>query len=101
MRDLFSGGQPLADHALDFDLAEIAPEDWLHELPARFAEAGSAVEDAALMAALEASPGQPLRTNQICQQAVEGAPDYGFADHVTVDVMQYAISVIKRRDSPA
>jgi hypothetical protein len=100
MRDLFSGGQPLADHALDFDLAEIAPEDWLHELPTRFAEAGFTVEDTALMAALEASPGQPLRTNQICQQAVEGAPDYGFADHVTVDVMQYAISVVKRRDPP-
>jgi hypothetical protein len=98
MRELFAPGRPLREHTNDFDLPDIARADWLHHLPDRFNELGFTVDPAALEAALDASPGLPLRTNQICFQAVTSAPEYGFDDHVNEAVMRYAIGLVRKRD---
>ena len=98
MERLFAEGRPLRENTLDYDLAPIAREDWLHALPKRFAEMRFTVERPALEAALAATPERPLRTNQVCLQAVMSAPDYGYESHIDAVVMSYAIDLVRRRD---
>lgn len=98
MEALFAEGRPLRENTLDYDLTPIAREDWLHALPGRFAEMRFTVERAALDAALDATPERPLRTNQVCLQAVTSAPDYGYESHVDAVVMSYAVDLVRRRD---
>lgn len=71
-------GRPLTAVGEEFELADIAWEDWLPGLRARFAEAGVGIKDAALFAILEASGGHPRRTMMICSRVgtiAAGHPD--------------------------
>jgi hypothetical protein len=99
MNELFAAGRPLRENTLDFDLPPIARVDWLHDLPDRFREMGCQIDLEALEAIVDATPGRPLRTNQVCLQAAMGAPDYGDGEsHITVDVAQFAIELVSKRD---
>jgi hypothetical protein len=69
MNKLFAAGRPLRENTLDFDLLPIARDDWLHDLPGRFEEMGCRIDPEALEAIVDATPGRPLRTNQVCLQA--------------------------------
>jgi hypothetical protein len=98
MNALFAAGQQLHNHALDFELPQIAAEDWRAALPGRFAEAGSTIHADALELVIHAAPGRPLRTNQICLQAVVTAHELTGEHIVTLDVMRYALQIVERRD---
>jgi hypothetical protein len=99
MNELFAAGRPLRENTLDFDLLPIARDDWLHHLPDRFGEMGCRIDLEALEAIVDATPGRPLRTNQVCLQAAMSAPDYASGEsHITVEMATFAIELVSKRD---
>lgn len=99
MNELFAAGRPLRETTLDFELLPIARVDWLHDLPDRFGEMGCRIDPEALEAIVDATPGRPLRTNQVCLQAAMSAPDYGDGEsHITAEMVTYAIELVSKRD---
>jgi hypothetical protein len=100
MTELFASGRALRENTLDFELPPIAREDWLHALPERFSEMGFTVDPDALHAVVDSTRGRPLRTNQVCLQAVMNAPDYQDDDrNVSLTIMNYALTLVARRDN--
>jgi hypothetical protein len=66
-------GEPLAGIGQEYELPDIAPEDWIVGLRERFAEAGVGVEPAALESILDASGGHPRRTMLVCSYVLATA----------------------------
>lgn len=73
VRALREEARPLAAVGEEFELAEIAFEDWLVGLRARFAEAGVMIADAEIYAVLESSGGHPRRTMMIASRVNDSA----------------------------
>lgn len=81
-------GRPLASIGEEFELPEIAREDWLPGLRSRFAEAGVEIEEAQLGAILDASGCHPRRTMLIASKVRASAarePD-GVATRIMVEL---------------
>ena len=66
-------GEPLAGIGQEYELPDIATEDWLGGLRERFAEVGVEVEPAALESILVASGGHPRRTMLVCSYVLATA----------------------------
>jgi hypothetical protein len=78
VRELREAGRPLAAVGEQFELSEIAPEDWLPGLRSRFAEAEVEIETRELEAIVGASGGHPRRTMLIASRvrsSVDGQLD--------------------------
>lgn len=76
-------GRPLAAVGREFKLPEIAPEDWLYGLRARFEEAGVEIARTQLEAIVAASGGHPRRTMLIASNVYASAqsqPDAAASD---------------------
>lgn len=88
-------GQPLAAIGEEFELAEIAREDWIPGLRARSTEVGIEIADTELDAIVTASAGHPRRTMLIASRvtaSVRMQPD----DKATATVVELAIGEAKR-----
>jgi hypothetical protein len=73
IRALRTPGRPLAAIGADFELADIAPEDWVPGLRARFEEAGLTIATEELVAVIDASGGHPRRTMMIAARINDSA----------------------------
>jgi AAA domain len=62
VRALREQGAPLALIGQEFELSDIAREDWMHGLARRFQEVDVRIDDRALSSILDASEGHPRRT---------------------------------------
>ncbi|HEX4753485.1 MAG TPA: hypothetical protein VH268_11345 [Solirubrobacterales bacterium] len=77
-RELREPGRPLNAVGEEFKLIEIAFEDWLAGLRARFEEAGVKIADGEIFTLLQASDGHPRRTMMIASRvnhSVASQPD--------------------------
>ncbi|HET7443393.1 MAG TPA: hypothetical protein VFJ57_01900 [Solirubrobacterales bacterium] len=81
-------GRPLIAIGEEFELSQIAWEEWMLGLRERFTEAGIQIDDEALRAILGASRCHPRRTMLVAsrvQRSVAGQPD-GIASGILVEV---------------
>jgi len=62
VRALRQPGEPLERIGQEFELGDIAVEDWIPGLRDRFAEGGVKIEDRELFEVVQASGGHPRRT---------------------------------------
>lgn len=95
VRALRETGQPLAAIGREFELTEIALDDWLPGLEARFAEADVRIGEAELRAIVAASNGHPRRTMLIASIVHTSAamqPDH----HATATLVELAIGDARR-----
>jgi hypothetical protein len=89
---LVAEGQPLHHDGMPFEVAQIDPYDWHHELPLRFAEVNLTVTPDRINQILEASHGHPQDTMRVCKhvQRLADREVYGVSDVLVAEAIAEA-----------
>jgi hypothetical protein len=94
---LLADGKPMHHDGMRFDLPPIGREDWLFELPRRFAEVPLVVEPERIEQILAVTNGHPARTMRVCAHVRELAD--GQPVEVTDVLVEQAIRAASRHPS--
>jgi len=94
---LLAEGQPLHHDGMRFDVPPIADDDWHHELPLRFAEAGLEVGRDHVEQILAASERHPQRTMRVCAHVLQLAD----GEHFEVSDVVIGVAIENARKHPS